>query len=410
MIGFMTGPLSLALMLLAQTPQDAQKEQKLAELLSANRYEIKLDDGRLEGPGLDFLTRAASNAQFVALAEQHFTSDIPKISSALFDHLQAKHGFQYACVEFGPVAIRSMMEPPFRGDSEKSFEYANRYPYALAFNSDQEVEFLAHVGKQSRGKGRPVWGVDQEFGATHVLDEVASSLNRVEAKKAIEDMRLGASAHEKARGATGSEHFMSGSSPTDFETLIKAVGPNPGSKEMFGLEQLRHSSEVYSYYHRANNGEPVGRLNNYVREEMMKTLFMEEYRLAQSKGDALPKVMLKFGHWHIYRGLSPGSIFPLGNFVSEFAKSNDMESLHIAFMAATEEQLKENSEYLRPFVKARGDSEWVLLDLRPLRNYWHAGLIPSGNNSFRRTLFGFDVLFMMKSVSKGTTTRTVKPE
>ncbi|MCD6052609.1 MAG: hypothetical protein K0Q55_4027 [Verrucomicrobia bacterium] len=368
---------------------------------------ISLEDGTLKGPGADFLLNEAKGTQFVALGEQHFNRDIPKITTALFKALQSRYGFQYLATEYGAFPIRLLVEKPYRGNVDKITEHIKAYPFSLAFDSDQDLEMLADIGALSKAKGRPIWGLDQDFGAVAPLEFLLKRAKTEQGRAATQKLLDKARAIEAKRER---EHFMAGHAKAeDFRDLRLAYGPKPGSEEDTVLSQLALSQEVYAYYDgNGPNGEPVGRLNNLVREENMKDLFMEEYRLAQRRCDRLPKVILKFGQWHLYRGMSPGTIFPTGNMISEFAKTNGMNSLHINFVAHTTTELPDDNAYLnviKPFLKATSLSEWALYDMRPLRNYYHAGLLPPLGTNFLRNSMGFDFMWVLGGSQRATTTR-----
>jgi hypothetical protein len=52
----------------------------------------------------------------------------------------------------------------------------------------------------------------------------------------------------------------------------------------------------------------------------MKTLFSADYAEAARAQAAPPKVLLKFGAYHIYRGLNPVHGSGIGNYLAEFAE------------------------------------------------------------------------------------------
>lgn len=76
--------------------------------------------------------------------------------------------------------------------------------------------------------------------------------------------------------------------------------------------------------------DPTAYENSREREHSMKRVFMERYREAQEAGDHLPRVIAKMGHWHLFRGIYRGNVPTFGNFLSEFAISNGMDSFLIS--------------------------------------------------------------------------------
>ena len=78
------------------------------------------------------------------------------------------------------------------------------------------------------------------------------------------------------------------------------------------------SAEIFGYNRRAGAGEFVGLFNNTEREVEFKHHFRRQYGEALREGGP-PKVLFKFGTWHMYRGRSPGSAFTIGNHAHEVA-------------------------------------------------------------------------------------------
>jgi len=144
----------------------------------------------------------------------------------------------------------------------------------------------------------------------------------------------------------------------------------------------------------------------------MKTLFAANYARAASAAATPPKVLLKFGGFHVYRGLNPAHGSGIGNYVAEFAEAQGAQSLHIRLMpvkgsvtiyprvgqpAQTRPFNYENqpgSRYLQPVFNNLLPSDWTLFDLRPLRQ----GIASPGgaiNPDLATLVFGYDLLLMV---------------
>lgn len=109
----------------------------------------------------------------------------------------------------------------------------------------------------------------------------------------------------------------------------------------------------------------------------MKSRFLDEYNRALHADHELPRVLLKFGHWHIFRGLGPSNLQTLGDFVSQFAIANGSRSFHIAIFPNNapggfgDTRVESDTT---PVLLARGAAPtgWTVVDLRPLRPYYTA--------------------------------------
>lgn len=134
--------------------------------------------------------------------------------------------------------------------------------------------------------------------------------------------------------SAGGHYISDEAKMTDYIKLKEVLKPKKNSRIDFLVQSLITSINIYDLYL-----QKKGYINALVREEYMKTRFVEEYNNAYKKDKVLPKVILKFGHWHLFKGFSPNTILTTGNFVNDFAKSNGMDafSLSIWLNGSTEE-------------------------------------------------------------------------
>jgi hypothetical protein len=175
-----------------------------------------------------------------------------------------------------------------------------------------------------------------------------------------------------------------------FDHLDAVFHPHSGSEAEWLIKALSRSAHIYTaYYLAATNGQPTGWENAWSRERYMKERFTEEYRLAVTRGDTLPRVLLKAGHWHIHRGLYPGSMaLTLGNFASEVAQFNGKESYVISTgITGPPGQWR---AYKGPIASAVPVSDWTLVDLRALRPYARGKRIKDLPEDLRLLIFTAD--------------------
>jgi hypothetical protein len=318
---------------------------------------------------------------------------------------QTSAGFQYLADEQDPVALRYVSSPAVRGNLDSVVAYARRYPHAFTFIADQELVMLADVTSASRGRGNAVWGCDQSFGATHALDRLLALPGPGPARAAAIALRTRAEAIERLRDLDHS-HFMSRESKSDeLARLVALYAPPPGSESDFLLQSLVVSDRIYRNYREQHYYD-----NGLEREEYMKRRFMDEYRRAETADGAPPKVLLKLGHWHLYRGLGPSNLQTLGDFVSQLAVANDNGSFHLAIWPngdAGEYGDLHGWSVHGPLLlsSAASPSEWTLLDLRPLRASWRqvSQSVPvDDRDDLRRWVFGFDAALFIGRMHPGT--------
>ena len=142
-----------------------------------------------------------------------------------------------------------------------------------------------------------------------------------------------------------------------------------------------------------------------LREHYMRRNLMTQYEAARARGESLPRVVLKFGQWHAIKGWNQGDVMALGAFVSEFAKSNGMTSLHIWTGLVNEPgqfwTLHDYEDYV-PLANAGSTEHWTVIDFRPLRAYAAAGRLTGLNDELRNVIFGFDVGLLIGGGNRAT--------
>jgi hypothetical protein len=330
----------------------------------------------------------------------------------LFQALHERRGFNYLALEQDPVVTQMVSAKSVVGKRDYVVSLANQYPNAFTFITDQELEMIAEAGSISQGKGNRIWGVDQAFGALHILNRLKELAPNNEVRDRI--MKLVKEVEEfEAKRFVSRRRYMSTDVPKsdELKKLMEFYKPKRGSETEFLITQLLASIRIYENNGLAGEGQLTGYESSYEREENMKALFMHRYRQAQAAGDAIPKVLLKLGHVHIIRGTNWYNIFSLGNFVSEFAKSNNMNSFHLAMYSNNTSGnyawIHEDEDY-KPLAKVSSTDKWTVIDFRPLRKYAHAGRIEKLRPEMRRIIFAFDAALLIGSVSPGTFKLTAK--
>ncbi len=248
--------------------------------------------------------------------------------------------------------------------------------------------------------------MDQEFGGLHLLERLVVLAQSPQARALAERVTLRAHEYDAKRYTTGDVRYISRmAKAADFDSLAQFYGAVPESEAAYLIDALRTSHRIYQ-----NNILSRERMSGYEsnreREELMKTRFLEFYREAQRAGDAQPRVLLKLGHWQIVRGINWGRQYSLGDFVTNLARSNDLKSLSIGMWtnnaAGSYGVLKQYADY-EPLSRAAGTDGWVLLDLRPLRPFVHAGRVTL-NAEQERIVLGFDLALLVSNTGPATTT------
>ena len=368
-----------------------------ADLVAANRHEFRYTNDTLSGPGAAFLREATAHSQFVLLGEDHMDHATPVFAGALFRMLHADHGFRYLVVEQDPLAIEDALEPPARGNVEAIARIARRWTSLYEFDSDEDLALLAAVGALEPA-GPAIWGVEQTTGASRALSELVDLAPDSQAREAAASLL--ATVERLDPGPAYTLNWLGG---PDAEAQIAALAAiyraPPGSRAARLLQSLATSAEIFGYYRRASAGEYVGLYNNTVREAVMKSNFLEQYRRAAT-GGTLPKAMFKFGGNHLYHGKNPTQAFPIGNLAHELAIANGAEAygLYVISLGPGYRSYADYPAWMRPLLPADEPRAPTLVDLRALRRYQRVmrdGVAPEQAWELMALLHGYDALVIL---------------
>jgi hypothetical protein len=379
-------------------PSGAQ-ELPLDSLLRANRYDLIIEEGTFSGEGLGFLLEASRDVQFFAIAEEHNLLELNRFSSVLFRTLHEAYGFNFLVLEQGSIIGSWMGQNELRGDLSAISELVARYPHAPTFATDQELDLIASVGSVSSALVGPIWGVDQEFGALHILERLADVAPSAEARE--EALRLAAEAREYENDRASEVHYLAEiARPGDFETLSRLFESEEGDEAVELVAALLRTVRIYHNLRQAQAGLPTAYESGREREESMKSRFMERYGEAKRTGDFLPRVVAKLGHWHIFRGIYRANVPTFGNFLSEFSISNGLSTFVLTTYVVDSPESWRNSE--SAIAAAAGPGTYTLIDLRPLRALAHQKMITGLTEGATRVLFMADAALVIRGGRTGS--------
>lgn len=358
--------------------EDAVKQSKSA---------IVVRDGKLGGPGAETLRAALGEANFVLLGEDHGIQQIPAFGAALCGELGPR-GFHTLTIETGPVITAELEKFARAADGAQQFaEFSKKYPFSTAFyNWREEFAMLANCEKAAGPEGMTLWGIDQELMGSSglLLDKILATQPGPAAKAAVEALVRENSDDLATASKTGNpgELLMMKAKQETLDVTRELLKKEGSAEAQQIFEGLLVSREIYqknmtgSYY-----------ASNRQRALLMKSIFVPLSASAMQKAGAPPKVLFKFGGWHMYRGLNPIHSSEIGNLVNEFAEAHGLKSLHILILGVKGEQSHfvgigkpfqaapldlandKDSEFsfMRPFLSNQIENQWTLFDLRTLR-------------------------------------------
>ncbi len=389
--------LGLIAVILSVSPADGQ-QLRLDSLLRAHSYELSIEANRLTGPGLAFLLEATREAQFVGIAEEHNLRELNQFAELLFRQLHRQYGFRYVALEQGSVIATWLGDRERRGDIDAIASLVRRYPHAPTFATDEELQMIASVGETSTAIVNPIWGVDQELGALHILERLAELAPTNDARSRVEVLAAEARQYELDR--FGDTHYLAEvATPEDFADLSRHFSPDPESEAHALIQALQRTNRIYYNFALSRRGEPTAYENGREREESMKHRFMEQYRRALLSGDTLPRVLAKLGHWHLFRGIYRANVTTFGNFLSEFAVSNGMQYFLLSASVIESPEAWRNTRGV--IADAARATQFTVIDFRPLRPYAHQGLVEGLSDGLRQLMFQVDAALIIRGGETG---------
>ncbi len=383
------------------------------ETLKKNRGAIQVQNEKLAGPSAEILRTAFADAHFVAIGEDHGIRQIPEFTAALCAEL-APHGFHHMGLEIGNYVAADLEKMARDADGMKQLtEFEKKYPDTIAFYTWQEEFAMLQKCESATVPGHTtIWGVDQELmGASgYLLETILATNPGPDAKAEFEELLKKEKEARAAAAKSGNpgDLFMMSAKQEELEhasELLKRQG-KPESQKLFAA--LLESRDIYQ---KNMSGDYYA--SNRQRALLMKRNFSENFAATTQREGVLPKIIFKFGAYHMYRGMNPMHSSELGSLISEAAEANQLTSVHILVVGVKGEQLhfagigkpaeagpldlatdKDSSFlFLKPLFDAQVENSWTLYDLRALRDgFSKYGKIDS---ELERAIFGYDFVVLI---------------
>jgi hypothetical protein len=385
----------------------------LAEALVSARYTLTIGANGFSGAGAGVLANAIDQAQFVAIGEDHLTREIPLFTAHVCEQM-SRHGLDAIALEIGADAARfaqSTLGGPNRIELMQALQ--RKFPESIAIVSDrQENDLLEHCFESAKQSGFQVWGLDQEFegAAGWLIQSMIDSGSGPKTTAALETMqkdeRACAADATKSGEATRLYLFTSTDQQIAVARAAIEIDGTPGVLRLFNL--LAESRTLYQQHRvdfRASNG---------ARANLLKQNLLRQYIAAATISKSRPRVLLKFGDTHLYKGFNELHELNLGNLLPELSAAvGGAGSLHILVLGVSGVHamygrygqsfdhagfvMDQDKQYrwLTPAVKAAHHDSWTLYDLRQLR----FGRIAELDTDWERVIYGYDLLVLIPQIT-----------
>ena len=397
------------------TRASAQKNDQFDERLENSRYSLTIDNGQLVGTGAPVLTKALGQAHFVLVGEDHGIAQIPELWKAIC-RVAVPAGFHTMVIETGALAAAELgkwIRQPKAETYVASFE--KEHPDSIAFyNFKQEFEMLQDCADRAPSADFHLWGIDQEFlgSAGWILELILQTHPGPQSRAAIEELlKKSNSARAKAE-QTGSpaDLYLLAANDDDLSNAASALKKDGSAEAQALFGRLVQSHEIYAEYMHGSNY-----VSNRTRAQLMKRSFAAGFEEASKERSGPPKVLVKLGGNHLYRGRNPLHSSEIGDYIAEIAEGGGMQSLHILVLGVKGSQLhyaKVGSPYepgtfdltnessyafMKPMFDLLLAKSWTMYDLRPLRDGFDS--LGSTGEDMERLVFGYDILVLIPETS-----------
>lgn len=383
----------------AVAAESSVEAEGLGKLIAGNAHTLSVEDGGIDGPGAEWLVKRADQSRFVLLGESHMTAEIPRIARGIW---QAVHplGYEYAAIETSPWAA-SLIEDKLRSDRNNAYSdyVTDGNHWTIPFYTTlEDSDFLRSVIKTSGAKGPALWGLDQVFnaGGVRVLKRLLMLAATDQQRKAVEKALEAARRNPEFVGTAGEDELRG---------LESAFEGARGEAARL-VSQLLLSHEIYGPFSRDDGN--VYRANRQ-RESLMKRNFMDYYLEAGKRVGMPPRVFLKFGAFHMFRGHTPTHVLGLGNFVTEVAIADGAESIAVLVVCAGgrarafrtgEAEPCQGLRLPEAFKRLYPDDGYALFDLEALRP--HHDLWASFPRILRKVIWSYDAMIVVPEASPAT--------
>lgn len=353
--------------LLGPGPVAASEADDLSRLLRDNSWKVESSATGLSGPGAARIVAWSREAQFFLLGENHGSAGIARFATGVAKAL-GPVGFRHTVVEADPLVTDHMVRLLKHGGMPAFANWlaTDQRQRAVPFFAWREEADFA-VAALANG---PVWGVDQSFlAAAHIhLDAIAAQTRNRSARAMAQAM-----AAEARADVTG---WLAKVDRARILALRDAIPARDAAARRIA-DLLAQSAAIYSPF---SGGQGSWHRANLARETLMKRSFLGYYDAVAKRGGPPPRVLFKFGAWHLQRGLSETNVPSLGNFLAELALARyDRPVFNLRVMcgpgaeqATFDGSVQSCADEFAPLAPALGAAlspeGATVFDLRPLRD------------------------------------------
>lgn len=380
-------------------PAARAQDSTFTRLIRQNQFALTPQGSQFSGPGWAKIQEAIQKSQFVLVGEDHGMAEIPLFTAAVARELKPA---LYA-IEVDPYVAANLTR--FAAQPGQPTAYLRQYAGSLCFGTLAEEFELARTLRAQQAR---IIGLDQIF-ITNAAPTYRQLAGLVKGKAAQAYFAQRAAAYERQAHAAlleASPSFvMLKQTPAAIDSLLALTKTeSPAAQQL--AQDYAASYRIYL------SGSHQDRVN------LMKRNLLQELRPYQTAaGLAVPKMLFKFGAFHLARGASPigfGEFYDLGNLMQNVADIQQQKSLHILIVGKqgakvdgvgillqnhppttyTEASYDEELP-IKAFTDGLSGPAWGVFDLRPLRKALAQEKPQLPGRKLERIITGYDYLVVV---------------
>jgi hypothetical protein len=392
---------ALLLLAILLSRQAQAQDSTLTRLVRQNQYDLNLTGTQFAGTGWKKLQQDIAKSQFVLVGEDHGMAQIPLFTTALAREL--KPALYVAEIDkYQAQDVSRLAEQP-----GLPVAFTKQHPMALSFYSwAEEFELIRYL----RTQHVPIIGIEQVGAPTpgRFFGVLAEQVKRPTTKAYLRQRAIKYQAWDRATMVTGkydgsTMNALLESSLDSLRTLTRSEGPQ-------AQQMVTDFIASYHIYELNRLGKPG---SHRTRINLMKRNLLTELRPYQANGQPLPKMLFKFGAYHVARGRSIwGDMYDVGNLAADLADAQDQKTLHVFVIgkrgtkvggANPDDFTKNTAPYsladeamIKPFVaQTKAGGAWQVFDLRPVRRALLADKLQVSSQELSATILGYDYVVII---------------
>ncbi|GAA4007055.1 hypothetical protein GCM10022408_18670 [Hymenobacter fastidiosus] len=370
-------------------------------MVQKNQYALTQSNGQFAGTGWEKLQLDVQKSQLVLVGEDHGMAQIPGFTTALARVLQPA----LYVAEIDKYQARDLNRLAAQPGLPSTFE--KQHPMALSFYSWAEEFELA---RSLLAQNVSIVGIEQVGSATpgRFFGLLAGQVKSPPARAYLRQRAVVYQARDRAGMVTGQydTSTMIALQQSGVDSLRAFTRQeSPAVRQM--VEDFVASWQIFQLNKAGKPGAHRTRIN------LMKRNLLTELQAYQSVGQPLPKMLFKFGAYHLGRGRSIwGDMYDVGNLAMSLADSHDQKSLHIFIMgkqgtkvggANPDDFTRNVTSYssadeamVKPFMaQTKPGSAWQVFDLRPLRRALLSEQLTVASQALEATILGYDYVVII---------------